>query len=80
VVSRRAKALTGAFPEVVRAVSAHLPVGTVLDVRSFAGRRAGWIRCVAAPPQRRATLAEQYALAEPAHFVVFDVLRSRVGT
>ncbi len=73
--SRRLKRLDGAFPEVVSAVAATLPPGTVVDgeiVRWGTDGRLDFSALQRRHVRRRADLP----IAEPCHYVVFDVLEA----
>jgi ATP-dependent DNA ligase len=76
LVSRRAKSLTAAFPELVHAVYEVCPPRTVVD-----GEIVRWAdgRLDFAALQRRNSLgvrrARELAQAEPCHYIAFDLLR-----
>ncbi|MGI5205467.1 ATP-dependent DNA ligase [Spirillospora sp. CA-108201] len=73
--SRRLKRLDAAFPEIVSAVSATLPPGTVVDgeiVRWGGDGRLDF----SALQRRHVTRRTGSPIAEPCHYVVFDVLEA----
>ncbi|NDU71789.1 ATP-dependent DNA ligase [Actinomadura sp. DSM 109109] len=73
--SRRLKRLDAAFPEIVAAVSASLPPGTVVDGEIVRWGRDGRLDFSAL--QRRHVARRTGApVAEPCHYVVFDVLEA----
>ncbi|MFD0539151.1 hypothetical protein ACFQY7_40925 [Actinomadura luteofluorescens] len=73
--SRRLKRLDAAFPEIVSAVSATIPPGTVVDgeiVRWGGDGRLDF----SALQRRHVTRRTGSPITEPCHYVVFDVLES----
>ncbi|QKG18723.1 ATP-dependent DNA ligase [Actinomadura verrucosospora] len=75
--SRRLKSFNDAFPEVVLAVFDALPAGTVVDGEIVRWGRDG--RLDFAALQRRHVASRRrrdLALAEPCHYVVFDLLET----
>lgn len=74
--SRRGAHLGDAFPEVVTALAAHLPAGTVVDgeIVRWADGRLDFSALQRRYAQRRR--ARELARVEPAHYAIFDVLET----
>ncbi|MEV4001250.1 ATP-dependent DNA ligase [Actinomadura sp. NPDC049753] len=73
--SRRLKRLDAAFPEIVSAVSGTLPPGTVVDGEIVRWGEDGRLD-FSALQRRHVTRRTGSPVAEPCHYVVFDVLEA----
>lgn len=77
LLSRRGKPLGRGFPEIVRAIEEHLPADTIVDGELVVWSAQGRLDFTALQHRNSAgrAVVQQLMADEPAHMIVFDVLR-----